>query len=373
MKVLSIHNTIPEYRVAFFRELSKLVDLEIMMTEHELAFDIYSLNVKFPKDLSVVYMVNKGKMINKLLMSKKYDLVVLPPIDNFYQMQYAFRVLAVCYKRKMKTVYWTEKWEQERRLQPVKKRLKNWLPSKAIRYFAHRVDRCVAAGRKLKLYYIELGIPAEKISVAVDSSTSIPCPSVADIRSQYRIPDGGKVILFLGRLVKRKGCEILMEAFRQIVSECGDTYLLICGDGEEKERLATIAAGNERIVFVGKVEQDKRAAYYRQSYVFVLPSFSFGGVIEAWGLTVNEALEQGTPVVTTSAVGAAYDLADGKCCLMVEENDAHALANGILSVLSKGGMAKECMKHYEAYSVRNMAECFYDTFSIVLNMKGCMR
>lgn len=372
MKILFIHNSLPEYRVAFFRELSKLVELDVVVTEQRLAYEVYGLKVALPKDVRIVY-ADRQKKVNEALVAKKYDLVVLPPIDNFYQMQCAFMVLSVCSKRRIKTVYWTEKWEQERRLQPVKKRLKNWLQGKAIQYFAHRVDRCVAAGCKSKLYYIGLGIPAEKISVAVDSSTSIPCSSVADIRSQYRIPDGGKVILFLGRLVKRKGCEILMEAFRQIASECGDAYLLICGDGEEKERLAACAAGNERIVFVGKVEPDKRAAYYRQADVFVLPSFSFGGVIEAWGLTVNEALEQGTPVVTTSAVGAAYDLADGKCCLMVEENDAHALANGILSVLSKGGMAEECMKHYEAYSVRNMAECFYDAFSIVLNMKGRIR
>lgn len=54
MRVLFIHNTIPEYRVAFFRELSKLVELDVVVTEQRLAYEVYGLKVALPKDVRIV-------------------------------------------------------------------------------------------------------------------------------------------------------------------------------------------------------------------------------------------------------------------------------------------------------------------------------
>ena len=98
--------------------------------------------------------------------------------------------------------------------------------------------------------------------------------------------------------------------------------------------------------------------------MFVLPSYAYLGTSEAWGLTVNEALEQGTPVVATTVVGAAYDLLDGNCGDMVEENNIESLANGIRKYLriDKNDIENVCIEKYSMYSVENMANGFYNAF-----------
>lgn len=58
MKVLFIHNTLPEYRIHFFCELSKLVELDILITEKDLANSVYNLKIDIPKELSIKYISN---------------------------------------------------------------------------------------------------------------------------------------------------------------------------------------------------------------------------------------------------------------------------------------------------------------------------
>lgn len=368
MKVLFIHNSLPEYRVAFFRELSKLVELDVVVTEQRLAYEVYGLKVALPKDVKIIY-ADRQKKVNEALVAKKYDLVVLPPIDNFYQMQCAFMVLSVCSKRRIKTVYWTEKWEAKKNLQPYVKKIKNHLQANVISFFANRCNICIAAGKMQKQYLIENGIAESKIVVAVDSSTSPANKAIVNVRELYQIGNNKKIILFLGRLIKRKGCDLLIDAFSKLISDKEDVHLLICGEGDEEKRLKDKVeqAGLYDVSFCGKIQPNQRADYFSAADVFVLPSYTCNGVIEAWGLTVNESLEQGTPVVATTAVGAAYEMADNICCIMVAEKDTISLATGIKTILH--GMKKQeyrekCAQLYKKYDVVSMAKQFFHAFEI---------
>ncbi|GHN57713.1 hypothetical protein ME804_17530 [Lactobacillus delbrueckii] len=131
--------------------------------------------------------------------------------------------------------------------------------------------------------------------------------------------------------------------------------MLIAGTGDAEESLKAQSNSIGNIHFVGKIQPIQRRDYFEQSDVFVLPSVIEGGVIEAWGLTVNEALECGTPVIATDAVGAAYDLLNGRNGIMIKQADAKALREGIVKVLSKLPDREEIKKEYSKYSVRQMA------------------
>ena len=156
------------------------------------------------------------------------------------------------------------------------------------------------------------------------------------------------------------------------MDELKDTYLIVCGNGEYEEECKKLAEEykNERIIFTGKIDSTIRSLYYSQSNVFVLPSYSEEGVIEAWGLTVNEAMEYGLPVVATSAVGAAYDLIEnGYNGYIVEENNINALEEGILKVIKNDNnnlFEANCKATATKYSVYNMAKEF---FIIISNLK----
>lgn len=363
MKVLFIHNALPEYRISFFQKLSELVDLDILVTDKGLATKVYGLSFKNNLSLKVNYL-DKISGIKVTLLKKKYDLVVLPPVDTPFQWLCAWIAYKACKARKIKFVYWTEKWVPSKAQQPFGKLIKNYIQSFMIGFFAKKANHCIAAGSKSAQYLKNIGVRDKKVAIAYDSSTSPVVKEVTDIRKRYGIEPQKKIILYLGRIVERKGCDDLITAFCKVKHHNSNVTLLICGDGPQLTFCQDIAkqVDSKDIIFAGKIEPVDRAEYYKQSDVFVLPSYSLGGVIEAWGLTVNEALEQGTPVVATTAVGAAYDLADDKCCLMVEEHSVCKLADAIIDVLKSDGLKSLCQQRYLTFSVNNMAASFSQAF-----------
>lgn len=360
-KVLFIHNTLPEYRVQFFSELVKFVDLTLVITDQKLASTVYQLNSTVPDTLKVVN-VDNAETIKQIIDGNDWGIVVLPPVDTPYQAKCAYFALKASKLKGIKTIYWTEKWEAPLNMQPFAKKLKNRIQAMLISYFAKRADLCIAAGSMSEKYYLALGVKPSKIRIALDSSTSPVVVENINIRKQYKIPQEAKIVLFLSRVVKRKGCDLLVKALQTLSNK--SIYLLICGEGEQLSEVKKLVEEEkvENVIFCGKIQPNNRAAYFTQSDVFVLPSYTLNGVIEAWGLTCNEALEQGTPVIGTTAVGAVHDLSDGECCLMVKENDIDALAMGVKDILSKGNLENKCKERYIKFSVENMAKSFYETF-----------
>lgn len=367
IKILFIHNTIAEYRYRFFEELSKLVDLEIVVTDRSLSAEIYNLKAEIPRNLKVSY-IDKIGNLRTIIKGKQFDLVVLPPVEDIYQLKFAMSVTAVCKEMRVKMAYWSERWEADKVLLPMLKKIKNKLHTIAIKYILRKCNVCIVSGKK-SYQYIKGIFPEKLIKVAIDSSTSPKCQTSFDLKEKYGISDNSKVILFLARLIKQKGGHILVETFRQLISNDQSLYLLICGEGEELETLKDQVQKNkiDHVIFAGKIEPHVRAEYFSQADVFVLPSYTYKGYVEAWGLTVNESLEQGTPVVVTTAVGAGYDLSDDKSCVMVKENAAASLYIGINKILSEGDVSNLCHERYKQFSVKQMAKQFYEAFKQTIN------
>ena len=142
------------------------------------------------------------------------------------------------------------------------------------------------------------------------------------------------------------------------------------GEVEDTEQ-CKLQAKDSPVIFTGKIQPMERRAFYQQSDIFVLPSYCMNGICEAWGLTVNEAIECGTPVIATTAVGAAYDiLANGSVAgIMIEENNKNALETAIESVLSKNitFSRDEIQEFYKKFSIEKMADSFFEAFKSLMD------
>lgn len=104
--------------------------------------------------------------------------------------------------------------------------------------------------------------------------------------------------LFVGRLIWQKNLKWLIDRF----AAHSELTLTIVGFGEDEERLKShVQTSNVR--FVGAVDNTSLRHYYQDADVFILPSLT-----ETWGLVVEEALNNGTPVMLSHMVGAADDL-----------------------------------------------------------------
>ncbi|HXV82270.1 MAG TPA: glycosyltransferase, partial [Candidatus Binatia bacterium] len=124
------------------------------------------------------------------------------------------------------------------------------------------------------------------------------------------------------------------------------TALVIVGDGSLKERLIGLArelgiAGKTR--FVGYASPEEALGYYAIADVFVLPSVTTPSGKETWGLVINEATNQGVPVVATDAVGAAAGglVQQGVNGFVVPERDSNALAEAIGRILNDDALRAE--------------------------------
>ena len=106
--------------------------------------------------------------------------------------------------------------------------------------------------------------------------------------------------LYVGRLVSVKNLDFLIDKFNHYP----DLELTIIGFGELEDELKSKAKDN--IHFLGAVDNEKLSIYYQDTDVFILPSLS-----EPWGLVVEEALNNGTPVMVSEQVGCAEDLVNG--------------------------------------------------------------
>jgi glycosyltransferase involved in cell wall biosynthesis len=210
------------------------------------------------------------------------------------------------------------------------------------RYIYHHADAIVVYGEHVKRYLMSEGVPGERIFVAahaVDNEAYNRPVSEEEkqaLRQQLNIAPGKKIVLYLGRLVEEKGLPYLLEAFALLQRD--DAVLVLVGTGPEKARLEQLAqelgiAANVR--FVGYVPPERTVPYYSISWVYVLPSVTAPYFKEPWGLVVNEAFNQGVPVIATDAVGAAAGglVQDGINGFVVPERDSVALAKALRRIL----------------------------------------
>ena len=109
-----------------------------------------------------------------------------------------------------------------------------------------------------------------------------------DFMNRFNIPEGSKIMLFLGRMAKEKNIDELLENFKSLMEIKNDVYFVIVGDGpnrSELEQKAEKLGIAEKTRFVGAVPYDKIDFYYSIADVFVNASVS-----ETQGLTYLEAM-----------------------------------------------------------------------------------
>src|SRR5205085_4105776 len=163
-------------------------------------------------------------------------------------------------------------------------------------------------------------------------------------------PDGFTV-LFAGRLETEKGVEVLLEAWRR--AAIGDGVLELAGDGSLRARVPNA---------LGPLPPEELRARYAAADVVVVPSIPTATFREPWGLVVNEAMLQGTPVIASDAVGAVAGglVRDGRNGLTVPQGDPDALAARLRAMADNEELRKRlgaaAREDVAAYTPRAWAE-----------------
>jgi glycosyltransferase involved in cell wall biosynthesis len=194
--------------------------------------------------------------------------------------------------------------------------------------------KVIAASEQESNQYIKMGVPSNKISIipfAIDSNEYIHLPEKGMFKKKHLINGDKKIILFLGRLHKRKGLELLVLAFSELYKKGYDSLLVIIGpdDGylSELYHLIEKLQLKEKIIISGPLYDSDKLEAYQDADIFILPSYH-----DDFGLTALEALACGTPVIITNCCGAS-DVVRKNAGLVID-CDVHSLVNGITTLLS---------------------------------------
>ena len=201
----------------------------------------------------------------------------------------------------------------------------SWLPT---RHLYRHADAVVTYGPHVSRYVRSIRGARGNV---FEAPQAVSAEQFAAPVTPRRVADGF-VLLFVGRLEREKGVELLLEAWRLASLGEGAT-LALAGRG-------AIQPGGKNVLTLGPIPREDLPALYAGADSLVLPSIRTATFLEPWGLVVNEAMHQGTPVIASDAVGAVAGglVRDGRNGLVAPAGDARALATRIQAMAGDRGL-----------------------------------
>ena len=222
-------------------------------------------------------------------------------------------------------------------------------------FFLRRCDYVFVHGSRQKIYVLNAArAPQHQILIWPHLSQDlgkIKQDLTEEIRAKYSL-EGKKVILYLGRIIPRKGLLDLIRACNEIAKTVDNAVLLVGGSvskrGEHNENeidpelygyfdacKKESANCGMKVIFAGEIPPGLSQNYFAVADIFVHPHSDYKNQLEGWGLVINEAASMGLPIVATDRVAAAADLVrDGWNGYVVKAGDVNNLGERIAEILS---------------------------------------
>jgi len=217
------------------------------------------------------------------------------------------------------------------------------LPRQMIRWAARRAAMNVTVATTLRDRLIAIGIDPRQVQVVPNGvDTDVFAPRDRETaRAELGLP--GPLLISVGRLVKGKGHDLVIEALRDLPG----WHVAIIGDGEQSglRAVAQRFGVADRVRLVGAVEQSRLAAYYCAADALVLAS-----EMEGMPNVLLEALACGTPVVA-SAVGDVRQIVTSPVAgRVLTERSATAIAHAVRELDAQHAAAQDVRSEAERFS-----------------------
>jgi len=152
-------------------------------------------------------------------------------------------------------------------------------------------------------------------------------------------------VLFVGRLEKRKGLDVILKSWNKISKNFPKAQLRIAGYSTEKK--ISKFQELESIKFLGELSEEDLAKEYARAWIFCSPAL--GG--ESFGMTILEALSCGTAVIASNITGYRTLLKNGQYGLLVEPNDHIDLSNKICYLIKNRDVRIDLEKRARPYAI----------------------
>ena len=249
---------------------------------------------------------------------------------------------------------------------PIAGKIAGRLTEERIRRYLNRCTHVIAPTETVRSMLASTFEREERVTVIptpVDLEQFQSAPA-GEVRQRYGLQEK-ELLLFVGRIAKEKGLELLLNAFADVHRQRSQTHLMLVGTGpydDQAQLLVRQLGVVANVTFTGAIPHDRIPAYYRDADLFV-----FSSTTETQGLVLIESMAAGTPVVAVEAPGASDVVGGGGKLTQPNPRD---LARGILEVLSETGaierLAREAIAIARGYSVQSATDRMVSVYEQVL-------
>jgi glycosyltransferase involved in cell wall biosynthesis len=214
-------------------------------------------------------------------------------------------------------------------------------------YCLSKLDKVICISSATKVECIKRGIPADKCTIIPwgvypdefkIKATREALEKIAGINLSNK-----KVLITVGRLVKRKGVAWFVE---NVMPNLDDKYVfLVAGDGPEREIIQASINNlrlQKRVKMLGKVSDIDKKILYNTADVFLMPNIMVDGDIEGFGIVAIEASSAGLPVLASSVEGIKDAVLQKKTGLLYQPSNSSDLLNGLNHI---GELSKLSIQH----------------------------
>lgn len=193
-----------------------------------------------------------------------------------------------------------------------------------------------------------LGIAPKKIIVIypcpnlIPEAVNPPTSLLDEFRARYKL-SGKKVLLTVGRLVKRKGHHLIIQSLPEILKFNPAVVYLIVGGGEEKDNLLKMAAElnlQAQVIFTDELSDSDLDLTYRLADLFVMLSSTDPNDAEGFGTVYLEASKYGLPSLALRGGGVSEAVEEGKSGIIINEPSVVAISRAICHALDNPELTK---------------------------------
>jgi glycosyltransferase involved in cell wall biosynthesis len=183
-------------------------------------------------------------------------------------------------------------------------------------------------------------------------------PDAGGERAAERSGDGPFQLLFVGRLVERKGVSVLLRALAQLGSD-REVHATVVGEGplaSALKREAEELGLGPRVTFTGSVTEQELGRLYGSCDAFVLPAIEDSkGDVEGLGVVLIEALLHRLPVIASESGGIPDIVRNGETGLLVEPGEPAALADAVRRLMDEAGLGAALARAGHAHVERRFS------------------
>ncbi len=360
-RVLFLTNFPSPYRVRFFDELGKYLDVTVLYSDR--VEDITHRNAQWFEDgqggFHPVQLKQTAKIREEYLcmeviswLNKKYDAIVIGGYSS------PTAILAMAYLRMRRIPFYME---VDGGLIRQDSKLKYFVKKTLV----CMADRWLSTGYHTTRYLVHYGAKEAQVQhypfttlYERDILEQVLTPAEKEaLRKELDVPEK-HMILAIGQFIHRKGFDVLLHAAKELDPDTG--IYIVGGEATEEYLKLREELGLQNVHFLGFQKKERLALIYQAADLFVLPTRE-----DIWGLVINEAMSYGLPVVTTDRCVAGLELIeDGVNGYVVPVEDVQALAEKMKAVLPADlqQMGEASLRKIRPYTLENMAKAHAEIF-----------